>query len=47
MLPGPKEKSNNCSELSMEDTVQRGVHGALSYEFRAGLDFNKEVNGNL
>jgi hypothetical protein len=31
----------------MEDTVLRRVQGALSYKFRTGLDFNKEVYGNV
>ena len=34
------------SELLTEDTVLRRVQGALSYEFRTGLDFNKEVTGS-
>jgi hypothetical protein len=34
------------SELLTEDTVLRRVQGEMSYKFRTGLDFNKEVNGN-
>jgi len=34
------------SELLTENTVLRRVQGAMSYEFRIGLDVNKEVNGN-
>ena len=34
------------SDLLTEDTVLRGVQGALNYKFRTGLDVNKEVNGN-
>ena len=38
------------SEFLTEDTALRRVRGAMSYKFRTGLDFSKElskeVNGN-
>ena len=34
------------SELLTENTVLRRVQGAMSYNFRIGLDVNKEVYGN-
>ena len=34
------------SELLTEDTAVKRVPGAMSYNFRTGLDVNKEVNGN-
>jgi hypothetical protein len=34
------------SELSTGDRVPRRVQGAIIYKFRAGLEVNKEVNGN-
>jgi hypothetical protein len=34
------------SELLMEGTVPRQAQRAMSHKFQAGLDFNKEVNGN-
>jgi hypothetical protein len=34
------------SELLMEGIALRQAQGAMSYKFHAGLNFNKEVNGN-
>ncbi len=34
------------SELLAEDTVLMRVQGALRYKFGAGLEVNKEGNGN-
>jgi hypothetical protein len=34
------------SELLTQDTAPRRVQGGISYNFRTGLDVNKEVNGN-